>query len=252
VAPSPPRDNPRGAPALRIEQVRELEHWAALAPFEGPRKVFILDEADRMTVPSAQALLKTLEEPPPRTLLILVLANPRALPPTVLSRCQVVRFRPLPLDRAAAVLAGRGAEPATAELLARLCRGQVGLVEGVDAAGVGERRAAALALLDVPHPRLVTRLDELAPDRGAAAACLETYWLWYRDALCLAAGGDPDLLVNRDREAELAALAARVSVTALDEAVRVIKEAWLALDTNVSPRLVLEEALLAIGAAQAA
>ena len=252
VTPSPPRDNPRGAPTLRIADVREIEHWAALAPFEGSRKVFVLDEADRMTVPTAQALLKALEEPPPRTLLILVLANPRAVPPTVLSRCQRVRFRPLTTERAAEVLRARGAEPAAADLLARLCRGQVGLVAGVDVTSVRDQRAAALGLLEVAPPLLVARLDELAPDRARAGACLETYWLWYRDALCLAAGGDPELLVNRDREAELAALAGRLPVAALAEAVRAIKEAWLALEGNVSPRLVLEQTFLALGATRAA
>jgi DNA polymerase-3 subunit delta' len=95
LSPTPPKENPRGVLAIRIEQIRELEHWAALAPLEAARKVFLVDEADRMTLPTAQALLKTLEEPPPRTLLVLVVTNPRVLPPTVLSRCQRVRFGPL-------------------------------------------------------------------------------------------------------------------------------------------------------------
>ena len=95
ITPTPPRDNPKGAPMIRIEEVRELERMAALAPHEASRKVFILDDADRMTLPTAQALLKTLEEPPPRTHLVMIIANPRALPPTLMSRCQRVRFGPL-------------------------------------------------------------------------------------------------------------------------------------------------------------
>jgi DNA polymerase-3 subunit delta' len=246
IAPLPPKDNPRGVATLRIDQVRELEHWAALAPHEGPRKVFILDDADRMTLPTAQALLKTLEEPPARTVLVLIVANPRALPPTVLSRCQPVRFRPLGEGEAVGVLTARGAAADTARLLARLCRGQIGLALGADLEAVRARRAAALALTEVSRPELARHLDELAPDRAAVAAYLETYWLWYRDAVCLTAGGDPALLVNIDRREELASLTRRLTLPGLTAALAAIKESWLALDGNVSPRLALEHALLAL------
>jgi DNA polymerase-3 subunit delta' len=123
ITPTPPRDNPKGAPMIRIEEVRELEHTAALAPHAGGRKVFVLDDAERMTLPTAQALLKTVEEPPPRTHLVLIIANPRALPPTLLSRCQRVRFGPLSETDAARLLESRGVAPAASELLRRGARG---------------------------------------------------------------------------------------------------------------------------------
>jgi DNA polymerase-3 subunit delta' len=223
-----------------------VEHWAALAPHEGSRKVFVVDDADRLTPDAAEALLKTLEEPPPRTLLVLVVANVRALPPTVLSRCQVVRFRPVPEAEVAALLAARGADPETAQLLARLTRGQIGRALEVDLAAVRDRRAAALDLLQVARPALAGRLDDGPPDRAGVATMLETYWLWYRDALCLAAGGDAGLLVNVDRGDELRALAARAGLPGLAEALRTVKGAWLALEANVSPRLCLEHVLLAL------
>lgn len=244
LTPTPPKDNPRGAATLRIEQIRELEHWAALAPLEGPRKVFILDDAERMTLPTAQALLKTLEEPPPRTLLILIVANTGALPPTVLSRCQRVRFGPLDEAAAAAVLERHGVDPAGTRLLVRLCQGQVGLALGADLGGLQARRAAALELLAAPLPRLAGCLDEASLDRAGVAAYLEVYWFWYRDALCLAAGGDPSLLVNGDRQDDLTALAKGAPFEALAHTLRGIKEAWLALEGNVNPRLALEQALL--------
>src|SRR5207344_167225 len=115
-----------------IEEIRELQRMAALAPHEAGRKVFVLDDAERMTLPTAQALLKTLEEPPPRTHLVLIIANPRALPPTVLSRCQRVRFRPLGDAEAARLLEARGVSPAASELLARLAQGRPGLALGTD------------------------------------------------------------------------------------------------------------------------
>jgi DNA polymerase-3 subunit delta' len=249
LAPTPPKDNPRGTPSLRITEVRELEHWAGLTPLEGRAKIFILDEADRLTEQAAEALLKTLEEPPAHTHIVLIVANPRALPPTVLSRCQVVRFRPLPEADIVVLLTARGTDPESAAVLAGLCRGQVGRALEMDLADVQARRAAALALLAVPRPALAGRLDEAAPDRGRVAAALETYWLWYRDALCLAAGAEAARLVNGDRRDDVLALARRVPLDALTSALGTIKEAHLALEANVSPRLVLEHALLALAPA---
>jgi DNA polymerase-3 subunit delta' len=249
VAPTPPPGNPRGPATLRIEQVRELEHVAALAPLEAARKVFILDDADRMTLPTAQALLKTLEEPPPRTHLVLIVANPRALPPTVLSRCQRVRFRPLADGETAALLEARGVDAASAALLARRVQGCPGIALGTDLAAVRARTEAALALVGTPAARLGAALDAAPLDRATVAGYLETYWLWYRDALCLAAGGPAAALVHVDHESALRDLAARVPTSALAQALARVKAAWLALEANVTPRLALETALLGLGAA---
>src|SRR3989441_5756426 len=94
IAPTPPETNPKGARAIRIDAIRGLERQAALRPVMAPRKLFVLDEAERMTGEAPQAFLKTLEEPPAATVLILVLPRARALPATVIPRCQVVRFEP--------------------------------------------------------------------------------------------------------------------------------------------------------------
>jgi DNA polymerase-3 subunit delta' len=247
IVPTPPRENPKGTPTIRIEQIRELERAAALAPLEGARKVFVVDDAERMTLPTAQALLKTLEEPPPRTHLVLIVANPRALPPTVLSRCQRVRFRPLAEADAARLLEGQGIPPAASGLLARLAQGRPGLALGTDLDALRARRQAALALAALPPARLGVALDAAPTDRPTVAAYLELYWSWYRDALCLAAGGSPALLIHADQEAALRAVAARAPVSALAAALGRVKAAWLALEGNLNPRLALETALLGLG-----
>jgi DNA polymerase-3 subunit delta' len=247
IVPAPPRDNPRGAPAIRIEQVRELEHWAALAPLAAPRKVFILDDAERMTLPTAQALLKTLEEPPPRTHLVLVVGSPRALPPTVLSRCQRVRFGPLGERETVALLERHGVDPAASRLLARLAQGRPG-VALADGEALLASRESALTLAATPPAQLAAALDSATIDRARVAAYLEVYWLWYRDALCVAAGAAPAVLVNADQEAAVRALAARWPVSALAAALARVKAAWTALEANVNPRLALETALLGLAA----
>jgi DNA polymerase-3 subunit delta' len=211
LAPTPPEKNPKGPLAVRIEDIRALEHQAALRPVEAARKIFIIDDADRMTGATPQAFLKTLEEPPGHTVIVLILTHPRALPPTVLSRCQIVRFRP---RRPAGVLAL--------------------LPDGRD-----ERYAPALQTLeDVGRegPEAALRVGEsVGRDRDAAGTLVEACWMRYRDLLCQGAGGAPRLSVFAPPEAP--------SLIGVDEAVRGLsacREAWLALEGNVSPRLTVE------------
>jgi hypothetical protein len=92
--------------------------------------------------------------------------------------------------------------------------------------------------------RLAAALDAVPVDRASVAAYLDLLCLWYRDALCLAVGAPEALLVNLDEAAALGALAAERRVPALVAALARIRAAWVALDANVNPRLVLETALV--------
>lgn len=224
IRPTPPERNPKGPLLLRIESIRELERLAALRPAEAPWKVFIVDDADRMTAATPQAFLKTLEEPPARTIIILILSQLRALPATVLSRCQIVRFRPTPLEGVVALLPdGRGDERAGA--LEALARAQAQGAAAVLAAG-----------------------EALGRDRPGAEALVETCWLWYRDLLCAQAGGDPRLLVLGG--ATDPAPVPR-SLDDLVQGLAACREAWQALQGNVSPRLTVEVLLSRLARAAA-
>ena len=212
LGPTPPPSNPKGAPALRIEAIRELERRASLKPAEAAWKVFIVDEAEKMTASTPQALLKTLEEPPARTVIILVLSQIRALPATVLSRCQVVRFLP------------------------RLAAGAPALFPDVS----GEAHTRSLRLLAEAREQGVEAIlrlgDQVGRDRPAAEAFVQACWLWHRDLLCAAAGA-PGLAVFGE------AAATAGGVRSLDQvlgALRDCREAWFALQGSVSPRLSVE------------
>ena len=87
---------PGDSGSIKIEQVRDVVDRARYRPFEGRRRVVIIDEADALVAAAQNALLKTLEEPPPSSVFILVTARPDVLLPTVRSRCPQLRFRPLP------------------------------------------------------------------------------------------------------------------------------------------------------------
>jgi len=211
LGPTPPASNPKGTPAIRVENIRELERLASLKPAEAPWKVFIVDEAESMTGAAPQAFLKTLEEPPARTVIILVLSQARALPATVLSRCQVVRFRPRAAEGAVALLPG-GAGEDRERALGWLAQAQTGGVEAVLRIG-----------------------EAVGRDREAALAAVDTCWLWYRDLLCSQGGADSRLAVFAGK--------ADGSGRSLDDVVAGLsacREAWQAIQGNVSPRLTVE------------
>ena len=117
---------PAGARAYLVEQIRDVVVQTQYAPVAGPRKVFILDRVDLMNQASANAFLKTLEEPPANVVFILIAANETAVLPTVLSRCQVVRFRSIPSAEGVQLVSARaGVGPEKAVLALAACEGSV-------------------------------------------------------------------------------------------------------------------------------
>jgi DNA polymerase III subunit delta' len=206
IAPTPPESNPKGARAIRIGAIRELERQAALRPALGGRRVLILDEAERMTDDAPQAFLKFLEEPPPDTVVILVLPGVRAVPATVVSRCQIVRFQPRGGGRAATV--------------------------------VGEALELFQAARAEGAPALFRRTDRL--DRDRAEALIDGCWLLCRDLLLARAGAPVALLSDPARADELTAEARRWSEESLTAAIAICRQARETLINNVTPRLTVE------------
>jgi len=208
IGPTPPTSNPKGVPAIRVDNVRELERMAALRPAEAAHKVFIVDEAESMTGAAPQAFLKTLEEPPARTVIVLILSQARALPATVLSRCQIVRFRP------------------------RAAEGVALLPSGADR----ERALDWLAQAQSRGPEAIIQIGEVVGrDREMAEGAIETCWLWFRDLLCAHAGSAAELTVFAGKAA-----AGRRTLDEIVAGLSACREAWLAIQGNVSPRLTVE------------
>ena len=245
IEPTPPQDNPKGGLAIRIAEARALVHGAGLYPLEGAWKVFIIDEAERMTIETVNALLKTLEEPPPRTVLILILGHVRLLPATALSRCQVVRFRPLDDGVVVRLLEERlGLAREIAEVLARLAQGRIGLALALAAGEWLRDRDRLIALLSGGRLEEIFALaEDIGRDRARAEQWVELCWFWLRDLLVVNGGGDPALLINGDRVETLSNQARLLSTGAIVERLGRIREIWVGLQGNVSPRLSLEVAL---------
>jgi DNA polymerase-3 subunit delta' len=236
---------------LRIEAVRALRSALALAPAEGRYRLALLPEMERASPGAANALLKTLEEPPPHAVLVLTSADPAAVPATIRSRCRTVALRPLGLAELAGALAdGWGQDPEQAALLARLSGGRIGWA--VRAAEeprlLGEREAwlAALGRLrgSAPAARLALAA-ELARGPEALADGLAVWSGWWRDVL-LAAFGRPEAVTNHDRLAEVAADADRHGPRAALGALRAIEQARAALEARVGAQLTLDVLLAAL------
>jgi len=205
VEPTPPEKNPKGTPLIRLDEIHELERQAALRPAMAARKVFIIDDAERMTPEGPQAFLKTLEEPPARTVMILVLPTARALPATVLSRCQPVRFQPRP-DTAAA-------ETVTAALA---------LLTEVRAGGA---------------ETMLRRTERI--DRNRAEALVDGFWRLGRDLLVASAGAPATLLTAPDRAEEIAKEAVAWTTDDLLGMIRLCRDARDGLGRNVAPGLTM-------------
>jgi DNA polymerase-3 subunit delta' len=202
---------PRAEPEIRVDQVRDLIGEIAGMPFEARRRVFVIDDAHTMNEPAQNALLKSLEEPPPRSHILLVTAAPLGLRQTIRSRCQLVRFGPLPRATVEAVLLERGGlSEDEARLRAGLAGGSVGAALAFESEQYRRIREGVLGLLE-----RLDGLDALARMEAAeqleqiddAALLLTILRSLLRDVAALRAGARVAEVGNADVADRLAALA---------------------------------------------
>lgn len=147
---------------FRVDQVRQLIQDISFRPFEGRRRVFILDEADRMNDEAANCLLKTLEEPPELNILVLLTTNLYALLPTIRSRCQILKFHsihPREIEEFLRASMGRTAEEAAKA--ARLSQGSLGVALSLDMSAAAALQASAFRLLELLAQRDDAALMEI-------------------------------------------------------------------------------------------
>jgi DNA polymerase III subunit delta' len=201
---------PRPAPEIRVGQVRALAAEVPGAPFEARRRVFILDDAHAMNESSQNALLKSLEEPPPRSHIVLVSAQPQGLRQTIRSRCQVLRFGPLSRPAVAGFLVARGMAEEDARLRAALAAGSIGAALALESEAYRTLRGEILVLLEtVGEMDPLTRLQraealDQATDPLLVLTALRSL---LRDVAAARAGVSPETLLNGDVASRLAALA---------------------------------------------
>jgi len=245
--------------SIKIEQVRDVIDRAQYRPFEGRRRVVIIDQADALVPQAQNALLKTLEEPPSASVFILVSSVPDTLLQTVRSRCPRLRFAPLlPADVVSVLVRDHGYAQTDAVAAAADADGSVGRALVAQAADVTAARDTAQALLAetarrADPQRRIEAAKLLAPAKGAAgserdqlAACLRILSSLLRDLGAIASSADARLIANTDIEPDLQRLSASWDADRSSRAFAAVDRALAALDRNASPKIVADWLVLQI------
>lgn len=237
-----------GSKDIKICQVRRMERVVSLRPFEGRSRVMIIDPANALNSFAADALLKTLEEPPPDVQIVLIAADVEILPETVVSRARRVALGPVAPAVIRQELIRRGVESERAELLARLSGGRIGWAfdHGSDAALLDERGERLDRIESLAHAGRAERMAfaaELAGHFTSARddlfAYLDLWQSWWRDLLLVGEGCD-HLVANSDRLATLRAIARAIPAAHAVQALRALRLCRTQLEDNANARLALE------------
>ena len=246
------RIEPGETGAIKIDQIREAIERSAYRPFEGRRRVVIIDRAEQMVVNAQDAILKTLEEPPNASTFILVTDTPDTLLPTIRSRCQRLRFGRLsPGDVAEVLMACHEYAEADAHAAASLSDGSVGRALEGGSEDFVDARAAALQLLetvadDPPPARRIMGAMNLPgasrskADRDALGQSLRALASILRDLGALTAQADERSLANADLRPKLQRLLRSFDNERTLRAFAAVDRALNALDRNASPKIVAD------------
>jgi DNA polymerase-3 subunit delta' len=239
--------------SIKIDQVRDVIDRAGFRPFEGRRRVVIIDEADALVHGAQSALLKTLEEPPSASIFLLVSSVPDALLETVRSRCPRLRFGPLaPADVAEVLMREHGYSETEAHAAAADADGSIGRALAAESADVAGARDTARQLLEhaarVSDPArridgardLTGKKSTSAGERDQLAACLRSLASLVRDLGILASHADTRMIANADLQPDLERLGKAYDSDRTDRAYVAIDRALGALERNASPKVVAD------------
>jgi len=237
---------------LRVEQMRQIEKEANFRPFEGKARVFLIDEADKLNDNSANALLKVLEEPPKTSHLILITARPAMLLPTILSRCQMIRFSPLTPDEIEThLLKYDSMDKKTARLRARAAGGSLGRALAGDLVTFTSQRKAMLKVLDAlvlseDRAQLLRSAEQLneAQYREEFEERLDVLETLIRDAWMLSLGVEPSQLVNEDLLPELREVSQKMDSSRAGEWILQIEYLREQLIVNVNRKITTDALFL--------
>jgi DNA polymerase-3 subunit delta' len=253
VHPDVPVLQPGENGSIRIEPVRDVVDRATYRPFEGRRRVVIIDGADALAAAAQNALLKTLEEPPSMSAFILITARPDVLLPTVLSRCPRLGFRPLSPSEIADALIGRGQQATAARAVAAAADGSLGRAlearaeDFVEARDVAERVLTHAASTSDPRRRIEGAKDLLAntggggaPDRGQLTVHLRAMSSLLRDIELLSTRAGEGRLANPDVRPALDRLTGAYQGPRGIRAFAAVDRALVALERNAGVKIVAD------------
>jgi len=241
------------AKLIHTDQIKDVLHAASLPPFEGNQKVFIIDGAELLSMEAANRLLKTLEEPEAKVTFILLSTNENRLLKTIVSRCQRIELKPMPLaEEEKALVEQTTVKPEQASLLAALSHGCIGWA--ITAAGDEKILVQSRETLD----QIISTVKGDYEDRFAYVARLAAgfsqnrravydtldRWVDYWRDLMLVKLDCPDMITNIDRKEEIIKMAGNYSLNRIRNYIKSIESAAIQLKQNVNARLALEVLML--------
>ncbi|HEX2021867.1 MAG TPA: DNA polymerase III subunit delta' [Candidatus Thermoplasmatota archaeon] len=241
---------------ILVDAVRDLERECNFRPAEGAARVFLVEEADSLNEAASNAFLKTLEEAPPTTHLILITSRPAGLLPTIRSRCQTVRFAPLSAGELEQFLVkSRKRAGEEARLAAHLAGGRLGRALGLNLEEYRARREWALGALEAlaaggDRARLLRAAEDLsdAKNKDDFEPRLDVLATLARDLWLLAVGAGPERVANQDLRERLALLAERLPPSRPARWLSRVEELRANLAVNVNRRVASDALLLAMAA----
>ncbi len=248
---------------IRISQIKELNRKLSFAPVTGGYRVCVIHQAEAMNDEAANSFLKTLEEPPPRNILILKATEHLDLLPTIVSRCQQVPFQPLPgREIKDWLLKKREIAPEAAALLARISAGSLGRALKMHDSDFLEKRTTWISrLMELPDfsrdEALNVALEcanedrkkglDLAASGEAGMQDMLSVWAnWFRDLLILKVGGPTDMLINSDFSNKLQNIFESYKVNNLIDSIMTVNQAQTDIRRMRNSILVMEHTILGL------
>jgi len=221
---------------IKIELIRQLQGQIALRPYEGKKKVFIINNAHDLNLASSNAFLKTLEEAPGESLIILVSEKPSLLLKTIISRCRILKFNPLARPELEAILTkDYSLEAGLAHFLAYFCEGRLGHALRLKDADILKEKNR---VIDEFVFQGSTGLEKNKPHkREEARESLNILACWFRDLYLIKTGMPHSELINLDRKNELLKSMQQFSFFELDEILNSISGSLLYVGQNINIKL---------------
>jgi DNA polymerase-3 subunit delta' len=233
---------------LKVDQVREVQRSLSLRPYQAKYRVALFLRFQEANDNAANALLKTLEEAPAHAILLLTADNPEQLLPTIISRCEILRLRALPVKTIEADLLSRGLEEERARLLSHISGGRPGYARKlVDDFSLLEKREERLddlqTLLHAPRVEKFSYADKLAKDKDSMRQAILIWLSYWRDVMLRTVQTETSL-TNIDRNMEIEFLASRLDLSTARRVVGELESALEKMDKNVNSKLLAEILLL--------
>ena len=232
------------ANSIKISDARDFKNWLNLKPFEGKTKVFIFNQAERLTGEAQNALLKSLEEPPPGNVIILLVPHAKSVYDTISSRAVEIKIPPFESKAIRKILMEEGVDGEEADFLSRSSGGELGRARKAHEASWFQQKNEWIdELLENP----VSFLEPFQSAKRNQAAHVFSFLIeWFRDLLAFKASRDPDSLVHKDRAPLIRSLCERQDFDAVMEVYEGIHLIKKSIDDYANVKLALTNAEILI------